>query len=50
MSAADTTVPAATGTPLSSKEPLVGGASMRTPAKAWPASVSLKPKSLGCRL
>ena len=44
MSATLITWPAVTGTPLSRRLPLAGSVSMRTAARLWPASASLKKK------
>ena len=46
MSAALTTLPATRRTPFSSRLPAAGRVSMRTSASTWPASASVKPKSV----
>ena len=44
MSAAKITWPAVTATPSSSSVPFAGSVSMRTLARVWPASASVKAK------
>ena len=46
MLAIETTSPAVTGLPFKVKLPLVGKLSMRTAVKVWPASASVKAKSV----
>jgi hypothetical protein len=45
MSAAETNAPEVTATLFSFRTPLVASVEMTTPAKAWPSTGSVKPKS-----
>ena len=46
MSEAETSKPAGTAVPLNKSVPAPGGVSIRSWANVWPASASLKPKSV----